>query len=113
MIEDVAGPLIRKIEREPVSGFRPSADLFLGSLARSSLPCVAGLLEGEGEDGVRGLKMISDKGFDVVLQDVSIGGNPERIQAALNGNVGEHTMSVSDLSEKLLSLTRVNSGQPA
>jgi two-component system chemotaxis response regulator CheB len=53
-------PRLRLVERDPVNGCRPSADLLLGSLARSGLPSLAGLLTGSGTDGVRGLAILAE-----------------------------------------------------
>ena len=55
-------PRLRLVERDPVNGCRPSADLLLGSLARSGLPSLAGLLTGSGTDGVRGLAILAGTG---------------------------------------------------
>lgn len=68
IIEPGDPPRLRLVEREAVAGFRPSADLLLGSLARSELPVVAGLLAGSGADGAKGLHMLSAAGRKVFIQ---------------------------------------------
>lgn len=61
-------PRIRLVERDPVNGCRPSADLLLGSIARSGLPALGGLLSGSGTDGVRGLAILAETGGKVFVQ---------------------------------------------
>jgi len=58
IIEQGEQPVLRLAARDPVGGFRPSADLLLGSLARSGLPVVGGLLPGTGADGAKGLQIL-------------------------------------------------------
>ena len=62
IVETGEPPRLRLVERDPVNGCRPSADLLLGSLARSGLPALAGLLTGSGTDGVRGLGILAETG---------------------------------------------------
>ncbi|MGY6550525.1 MAG: response regulator [Erythrobacter sp.] len=68
IIEPGDPPRIRLVERDPVAGFRPSADLLLGSLARGGVPVVAGLLAGSGADGAKGLQMLGAAGRRVFVQ---------------------------------------------
>lgn len=60
IIEPGEPPRLRLVEREPINGCRPSADLLFGSLARSGLPALGGLLTGSGTDGVRGLAILAE-----------------------------------------------------
>nr|WP_269748065.1 response regulator [Altererythrobacter lutimaris] len=106
LIEDPQNPVLRLADRDPVNGFRPSADLLFGALARSKIPCIAGLLEGDGEDGVRGLKMLDDTGRTVLLQQVSMSGKAQRIEAACREGAGGTPLAVSDFATRLLDLTR-------
>ncbi|MFM7404158.1 MAG: chemotaxis protein CheB, partial [Erythrobacter sp.] len=59
---------LRLVERDPVNGSRPSADLLFGSLARSGLPALGGLLTSSGADGVRGLGILADARGKVFVQ---------------------------------------------
>ena len=61
-------PRLRLVDRDPVNGCRPSADLLLGSLARSGLPALGGLLTGSGTDGVRGLAILAETQGKVFVQ---------------------------------------------
>jgi two-component system chemotaxis response regulator CheB len=51
-----------------VAGCRPSADLLFGSLARSGLPVLGGVLTGSGTDGVRGLGILAETAAKVFVQ---------------------------------------------
>lgn len=68
IVEPGTPPRLRLIERDPVNGCRPSADLLLGALARSGLPTLGGLLSGGGTDGVRGLHILAEAGGKVFVQ---------------------------------------------
>jgi two-component system chemotaxis response regulator CheB len=68
IIEAGNPPRLRLVERDPVNGCRPSADLLFGALARSGLPVLGGLLTGSGSDGVRGLHILSEAGGKVFVQ---------------------------------------------
>lgn len=68
IVEAGEPPRLRLVEREPVNGCRPSADLLFGSLARTGLPALGGLLTGSGTDGVRGLAILADTGARVFHQ---------------------------------------------
>jgi two-component system chemotaxis response regulator CheB len=68
IVEQGEKPVLRLVERDPVAGFRPSADLLLGSLARSGIPAVGGLLPGTGSDGAKGLQILSQAKGRVFVQ---------------------------------------------
>lgn len=68
IVEPGEPPRLRLVERDPVSGSRPSADLLFGSLARSGLPTLGGLLTGSGTDGVRGLGILAETKGKVFVQ---------------------------------------------
>ena len=68
IVEPGSPPRLRLVERDPVNGCRPSADLLFGALARSGLPALGGLLAGSGADGVRGLNILSEAGAKVFVQ---------------------------------------------
>lgn len=61
-------PRIRQVDRDPVGGFRPSADLLLGSLARTGLPAVGGMLVGNGADGAKGMQILAQSSGKVFVQ---------------------------------------------
>jgi two-component system, chemotaxis family, protein-glutamate methylesterase/glutaminase len=68
IIEPGTPPRLRLIERDPVNGCRPSADLLFGALARGGMPVLGGLLTGGGSDGVRGLAILAEAGARVFVQ---------------------------------------------
>ena len=68
IIEPGEPPRLRLVERDEINGCRPSADLLFGSLARSGLPALGGLLTGSGADGVRGLAILAETGAKVFHQ---------------------------------------------
>ncbi|ANK13233.1 chemotaxis protein CheB [Erythrobacter neustonensis] len=68
IVEAGEPPRLRLVERDPVNGCRPSADLLFGSIARAGLPALGGLLTGSGTDGVRGLAILADAGGKVFVQ---------------------------------------------
>jgi two-component system chemotaxis response regulator CheB len=68
VVEPGEPPRLRLIERDPVNGCRPSADLLFGSIARSGLPALGGLLTGSGADGVRGLAILADAKGKIFVQ---------------------------------------------
>ncbi|MEE4200711.1 response regulator [Erythrobacter sp.] len=67
-IEGGEVPRLKEVERDPVNGARPSADLLFGSLAKAGGAGVAGLFVGTGSDGARGLKMLGDAGARIFVQ---------------------------------------------
>ncbi|MFB0613072.1 chemotaxis protein CheB [Aurantiacibacter poecillastricola] len=68
VVENDFALLAKAIERDPVGGHRPSADLLFASMARTGLGAVAGLLAGPGSDGVRGLEALAKSGALVFAQ---------------------------------------------
>jgi len=68
IVEADEPPRLRLAERDPVGGARPSADLLFGSLARTGLPALGGLLTGGGTDGVRGLGILAEGKGKVFVQ---------------------------------------------
>jgi two-component system, chemotaxis family, protein-glutamate methylesterase/glutaminase len=68
LVEAGEPPRLRLVERDPVNGCRPSADLLFGSLARSGLPALGGLLTGNGHDGVRGLAILAETKGKIFVQ---------------------------------------------
>ncbi len=61
-------PRLRLIARDPVAGFRPSADLLFGSIARGGVEAVGGVLVGTGADGAKGLQIFAGAGYITFTQ---------------------------------------------
>ncbi|HET9629868.1 MAG TPA: chemotaxis protein CheB, partial [Novosphingobium sp.] len=64
-------PRLRLLDREPVEGARPSANLLYGTIARAGVPALGVVLTGMGEDGAKGLKLLRDAGSDTIVQDAA------------------------------------------
>ncbi len=110
MIEAGPPPVLRLVDRDPVGGVRPSADLLFGALTRAGIDCVGGLLEGPGTDGAKGLAMLRDAGKETLLQQATVAGNGERIDAARRASAGTHYLGVEELAAKALELTSKAAG---
>ena len=57
------------MQRDPVDGARPSANLLFGSIARGAIPAVGAVLTGMGSDGARGLRLLREGGSVTLVQD--------------------------------------------
>jgi len=68
IVEPGTPPRLRLVDRDPVGGVRPSADLLFGSLARGGLATLGGLLTGSGTDGAKGLQILSEAKAKVFVQ---------------------------------------------
>lgn len=82
IVEPGEPPRLRLVERDPVNGCRPSADLLFGALARSGLPALGGLLTGKGTDGVRGLRMLAEAGSTLFVERPADYAPHDRYEAA-------------------------------
>ncbi|WP_225205634.1 chemotaxis protein CheB [Novosphingobium huizhouense] len=69
VVEAGQPPKIRLLQRDPVEGARPSANLLFGSIARAAIQSVGAVLTGMGSDGAKGLKLLRDSGFETFVQD--------------------------------------------
>ncbi|WP_137681678.1 chemotaxis protein CheB [Aurantiacibacter suaedae] len=72
-IEDDFALMIKLVDRDPVAGFRPSADLMFASAARAGCPTLAGMLEKGSDDGAKGLMALGKTGAQVFLESGSNG----------------------------------------
>ena len=61
------------------------------------------MLEGNGADGARGLKMMSDAGYTVLMQQPTVA--PERIDAARGNGVAGEPLDPASFATRLLELT--------
>jgi two-component system chemotaxis response regulator CheB len=95
-------PRLRLIEREPVEGARPSANLLYGTIARASVPAVGVVLTGMGEDGAKGLKLLRDAGSDTIAQDPASATFGEAPAAAIAAGGAQRTVAIDALAEAVL-----------
>jgi two-component system chemotaxis response regulator CheB len=102
VIEPGQPPKIRLMEREPVDGARPSANLLFGSIARGAIPAAAALLTGMGADGAKGLKMLREAGCDTLVQDRKTAMVSEAPEAAIALDAASREVPLDDLGAALL-----------
>lgn len=98
VVEAGQPPKLRFLEREPVDGARPSANLLFGTIARASLPAVGAVLTGMGEDGAKGLKMMRDAGCQTFAQDRASATVAEAPAAAMALGAAERELPLDDLA---------------
>jgi len=104
VIEPGQPPKIRLMEREPVEGSRPSANLLYGSIARAGIPAVGALLTGMGNDGAKGLKLLHDSGMDTIVQDPKSALVSEAPAAAIELGAAGRQVSLDDLGPAVIGL---------
>jgi two-component system chemotaxis response regulator CheB len=93
---------LRLMERDPVDGARPSANLLFGSIARSAVPAVGTVLTGMGSDGARGLKLMRDAGQDTLVQDRATAMVAETPTAAIELGAAAREVGLGDLGTAVL-----------
>lgn len=104
VVEPGQPPKIRLMEREPVEGARPSANLLYGSIARAGIPAVGALLTGMGNDGAKGLKLLRDGGMDTIVQDPKSALVSEAPAAALALGAASKEVLLDDIGEAVIAL---------
>lgn len=95
-------PRLRLIEREPVEGARPSANLLYGTIARAGVPALGVVLTGMGEDGAKGLKLLRDAGSDTLAQDPASATFGEAPAAAITANGASQVVGLDGLAAAVL-----------
>lgn len=102
ILEPGETPKIRLIERDPIEGARPSANLLFGTIARAGVAAVGTVLTGIGEDGAKGLKLMRDAGCKTFAQDRETAMVPEAPAAALAAGAVEQELPAKDLGSAVL-----------
>lgn len=105
MIEPGSPPRIRMVDRDPIGGFRPSADLLFGSLVRSQISAIAGVFPAVGADGVKGLQMLAGAGNATFAQTPSANEPGERFDAISRLGVGAQTLDADAVAQWILEQT--------
>ncbi len=101
-----AEDLVRLTKDAPVNGMRPSIDVTMESAARVFQgPLVGILLTGMGEDGVRGMRAIHDRGGKTAVQDPSTCVVDSMVRGALKGVDGTKAMTPARISHSLATLS--------
>lgn len=81
LVEDDFAPMLKLVEKDPIAGFRPSADMLFASIARCGTPAVGGLLAADHKDGVRGLEALAKTGATTFVQSADAVGPNARFEA--------------------------------
>lgn len=102
VVEPGSPPRLRLVARDPVDGVRPSANLLFAALGRAALPSVGAVLSGMGEDGAKGLKLMSDAGSRTFVQNRSNAIVAEAPAAALAADPAAIELSDVDLAAAIL-----------
>jgi len=105
IIEAGEPPRARLVPRDPVGGFRPSADLLFGSLARAGLPAVGGLLAGTGRDGAKGMQILSGTGIAGFVEVPERGAPRERLDAARELGLQADELKAEMIADWVLEVT--------
>lgn len=103
VVEPGTPPKIRLMDRDPIEGVRPSANLLFGSIARASVPAVGAVLTGMGTDGAKGLKLMRDGGCDTFAQDPATAMVAEAPTAALELGAAATALGLDHLGNAVLS----------
>lgn len=78
------GGRLRLVDRDPVNGVRPSADLLFGSVAKTAAAKSIGvILSGDGSDGAAGIAAIKAAGGTCLVQDPATALVPSMAHAAI------------------------------
>lgn len=93
---------LRMVERDPVEGFRPSATLLFGSLARAGMATIGAVLTGMGEDGAKGLKLLQASGCRTLAQDRTTATVPQAPAAAVEVGAVDAELKLEDLAADVL-----------
>lgn len=102
VLEPGATPRIRLVERPPIDGIRPCANLLFGTMARANISTVAAVLTGMGTDGADGLKLLKDSGFDTFVQSPETALVSAMPQAAITAGAAKAVLPVNELAAALI-----------
>lgn len=102
IVEPGNPPKLRTVEREPVEGFRPSATLLFGTIARGGLPAIGAVLTGMGEDGAKGLKLLQAAGCRTLAQDRGTATVPQAPAAAVEAGAVDAELKLEELAADVL-----------
>ncbi|WP_239806138.1 response regulator [Croceicoccus hydrothermalis] len=106
VFENDFAPLLKLVEKDPIGGARPSADMLFASFARAGTPVLAGLLSGTSKDGARGLQALSKSGADVFVQDCVETGSESRKPALDELGVTAESVTAANVPNWILGKTK-------
>lgn len=107
VIEPGTPAKLRLIDRDPVDGMRPSANLLYGSIARGSVPAAGAILTGMGADGAKGLKLMRDNGCKTFAQARQSALVAEAPAAAIDAGAVESELDLDGLGEALIAACNI------
>jgi two-component system chemotaxis response regulator CheB len=107
VIEPGSPAKLRLIDRDPVDGMRPSANLLFGSIARGAIPAAGAVLTGMGADGAKGLKLMRDQGCKTFAQDRKSALVAEAPTAAIEAGAAEQEVALDDLGTALIACCNI------
>jgi two-component system chemotaxis response regulator CheB len=97
------GGSIRLLPRDPVKGFRPSADLLFAALAKTAGgQGIAAILTGMGDDGAMGMAAMKAAGARTFVQSKDTAMVAEVINAVIAKNPSVVQLSLAELSGAIL-----------
>ncbi len=106
VIEDGQAPIIKLIDRDPIAGHRPSADMLFASVARAGCQAIGGVLAASHEDGVRGIEALAKKGSSVLVQEGDSIGPNNRFDAVCGLDVEVTHVPAGDLGKWIINATQ-------
>lgn len=106
VIEDDFAAMLKLIERDPIAGHRPSADMLFASVARAGVPAIGGLLAANHEDGTRGLDAFAKSGAKVFVQDADSVGPNERCEAVFKLGTDAEKVDAKDMGPWIVDCVR-------
>ena len=106
VIEPGTPPRLRLLDKDPVGGCRPSADLLFGSAARSGAPLAGAMLTGMGADGAQGLKVLRASGSACFVENPASARVKEAPEAALAVDPGHKVCELDALVAQALDACR-------
>ncbi|MFN3469272.1 MAG: chemotaxis protein CheB [Novosphingobium sp.] len=107
VIEPGSPARLRLIDRDPVDGMRPSANLLFGSIARGAIPAAGAVLTGMGADGAKGLRLMRDAGCRTFAQDRKSALVSEAPAAAIAVEAAESELALDDLGAALIACCNI------
>ncbi len=102
VVEPGQPPRLRLMQRDPVDGARPSANLLFGSIARGAIPAVGAVLTGMGSDGARGLRLLREGGAVTFVQDPRTALVAEAPEAVIALNAATREVPLAELGAAVL-----------
>jgi len=103
------GGSIRLLPRDPVKGFRPSADLLFAALAKTAgSRAIAAILTGMGDDGAMGMAALKASGARTFVQTPDTALVSEVINAVIAKDPTVQKLGLADLGSAILDMASLD-----